>query len=92
MVIREHMEMADSESQHGRLGAPAQPSPTIGPCLNGGLGWLEIEIECNVARHGQAASLPLDEENADQLLNQVARSPMSVAIVPAYRTGRVALP
>jgi len=24
---------------------PAQPSPTIGECLNGGLGWLEVE--CN---------------------------------------------
>ena len=26
-------------------GGPAQPSPTIGQCLNGGLGWLEVE--CN---------------------------------------------
>ena len=24
-------------------GGPAQPSPTIGQCLNGGYGWLEIE-------------------------------------------------
>jgi hypothetical protein len=24
-------------------GGPAQPSPTIGQCLNGGLGWLEVE-------------------------------------------------
>jgi hypothetical protein len=23
-------------------GGPAQPSPTIGQCLNGGLGWLEV--------------------------------------------------
>jgi hypothetical protein len=26
-------------------GGPAQPSPTIARCLNGGLGWLEVE--CN---------------------------------------------
>ena len=26
-------------------GGPAQPSPTITQCLNGGLGWLEVE--CN---------------------------------------------
>jgi hypothetical protein len=37
-------------------GGPAQPSPTIGQCLNGGLGWLEVE--CN--RCMTRASLPLD--------------------------------
>jgi hypothetical protein len=37
-------------------GGPAQPSPTIGQCLNGGLGWLEVE--CN--RCNTKASLPLD--------------------------------
>jgi hypothetical protein len=26
-------------------GGPAQPSPTIGQCIHGGLGWLEVE--CN---------------------------------------------
>lgn len=26
-------------------GGPVQPSPTIGQCLDGGLGWLEVE--CN---------------------------------------------
>jgi hypothetical protein len=35
---------------------PAQPSPTIGQCLNGGLAWLEVE--CN--RCKTRASLPLD--------------------------------
>jgi hypothetical protein len=25
-------------------GGPAQPSPTIGQCLNGGYGWLEVEL------------------------------------------------
>ena len=24
-------------------GGPAQPAPTLGQCLNGGLGWLEVE-------------------------------------------------
>jgi hypothetical protein len=37
-------------------GGPAQPSPTIGQCLNGGLGWLEVE--CN--RCKTRASLPLN--------------------------------
>jgi hypothetical protein len=38
-------------------GGPAQPSPTIGQCTNGGgLGWLEVE--CN--RCKTRASLPLD--------------------------------
>jgi hypothetical protein len=37
-------------------GGPAQPSPTIGQCLNGGLGWLEVE--CN--RCKTRVSLPLD--------------------------------
>jgi hypothetical protein len=37
-------------------GGPAQPSPTVGQCLNGGLGWLEVE--CN--RCKTRASLPLD--------------------------------
>jgi hypothetical protein len=41
---------------NGRLRRPAQPSPTIGQCLNGGLGWLEVE--CN--RCKTRASLPLD--------------------------------
>jgi hypothetical protein len=33
-------------------GGPAQPSPTIAQCLNGGLAWLEVE--CNRSRRGQA--------------------------------------
>jgi hypothetical protein len=37
-------------------GGPAQPSPTIGQCIGGGLGWLEVE--CN--RCKTRASLPLD--------------------------------
>jgi hypothetical protein len=37
-------------------GGPAQPAPSIGQCLNGGLGWLEVE--CN--RCKTRASLALD--------------------------------
>ena len=37
-------------------GGPAQPSPTIGQCLNGGYGWLEIEC----CRCKTRASMPLD--------------------------------
>jgi len=37
-------------------GGPAQPSPTIGQCLNGGYGWLEVECHrCNTR-----ASIPLE--------------------------------
>ena len=37
-------------------GGPAQPSPTIGQCLNGGLSWLEVECH----RCKTRASIPLD--------------------------------
>ncbi len=37
-------------------GGPAQPSPTLAQCINGGLCWLEVE--CN--RCKTRASLPLD--------------------------------
>jgi hypothetical protein len=37
-------------------GGPAQPSPTIGQCLHGGLGWLEVESN----RCKTRVSLPLD--------------------------------
>jgi hypothetical protein len=37
-------------------GGPAQPSPSIGRCINGGLGWLEVECH----RCKTRASLPLD--------------------------------
>jgi hypothetical protein len=36
-------------------GGPAQPSPTIGQCLNGGFGWLEVECKSCKTR----VSLPL---------------------------------
>src|SRR3981189_2066953 len=37
-------------------GGPAQPSPTIARCLNGGYGWLEVECH----RCKTRASIPLD--------------------------------
>jgi hypothetical protein len=37
-------------------GGPAQPSPTIGQCLNGGYGYLEVKCH----RCESRASLPLD--------------------------------
>src|SRR5713101_4738909 len=39
-------------------GGPAQPSPTIGQCLNGGLGWLEVE--CNRCKTLDAIQRPRD--------------------------------
>src|SRR5260370_30491017 len=44
-----------SEQMEG-FGGPAQPSPTIAQCLNGGYGWLEAACK----RCGTRASLPLD--------------------------------
>src|SRR5437868_12324347 len=38
------------------FGGPAQPSPTIAQCLNGGYGWLEVQCK----RCETKASLPLD--------------------------------
>jgi hypothetical protein len=32
-----------TKSREEGYGGPVQPSPTIAPCLNGGLGWLEVE-------------------------------------------------
>src|ERR1043166_3668487 len=50
---------AEAEAWSVRMegyGGPAQPSPAIGQCLNGGLGWLEVECK----RCKTRASLPLD--------------------------------
>jgi hypothetical protein len=57
MAIRE-ADRAEAEAWSIRMegyGGPAEPSPTIAQCLNGGLGWLEVE--CN--RCKTRASLPL---------------------------------
>ena len=37
-------------------GRPPQPPPTLGQCINGGLGWLDVESN----RCETRASLPLD--------------------------------
>jgi hypothetical protein len=39
------------------FGGPAQPSPTIGQCLNGGYSWMEVKC-CH--RCETSASIPLD--------------------------------
>ena len=57
-AVRE-ADRAEAEAWSIRMegyGGPAQPSPTIGQCLNGGLGWLEVECK----RCKTRASLPLD--------------------------------
>ena len=57
-AVRE-ADRAEAEAWSIRMegcGGPAQPSPTIAQCLNGGLRWLEVE--CN--RCNTRASLPLD--------------------------------
>jgi hypothetical protein len=50
---------ADAEAWSIRMegyGGPAQPSPTIAQCLNGGYGWLEVQCH----RCQTRASVPLD--------------------------------
>src|SRR6201999_3480284 len=57
-AVRE-ADRAEAEAWSIRMegyGGPAQPSPTIDQCLNGGLGWLEDK--CN--RCETKASIPLD--------------------------------
>src|SRR5215468_10585020 len=57
-AIRE-ADRAEAEAWSVRMegyGGPSQPSPTIAQCLNGGMGWLEVEC----ARCKTRASLPLD--------------------------------
>src|ERR1700730_3845370 len=57
-AVRES-ERAEAQTWSIRMegfGGPAQPSPTIGQCLNGGLGWLEGECK----RCQNRASPPLD--------------------------------
>jgi hypothetical protein len=57
-AIRE-ADRAEAEAWSVRMegyGGPAQPSPTIGQCINGGLGWLEVKCH----RCETRASLPLD--------------------------------
>jgi hypothetical protein len=44
-----------SEQMEG-FGGPAQPSPTIAQCLNGGYGWLEVMCK----RFETRVCLPLD--------------------------------
>src|SRR5213080_39574 len=44
------------QSRWKGYGGPALPSPTLAQCLNGGLGWLEVECRACKTR----ASLPLD--------------------------------
>ena len=44
-AVRE-ADRAEAEAWSVRMegyGGPAQPSPTIAQCLNGGMGWLEVE-------------------------------------------------
>jgi hypothetical protein len=57
-AVRE-ADRAEAEAWSVRMegyGGPAQPSPTIRQCINGGLGWLEVKCH----RCETRASLPLD--------------------------------
>jgi hypothetical protein len=60
-AIRE-ADRAEAEAWSIRMegfGGPAQPSPTIAQCLNGGLGWLEVECNRCKTRGMSGISAPL---------------------------------
>ena len=51
-------------------GGPAQPSPTIAQCLNGGLAWLEIECNRCKTRAEPAAQRHLRPERKCRPITQ----------------------
>jgi hypothetical protein len=59
-------------------GGPAQPSPTIGQCLNGGLGWLEVE--CNRRKTPRKPSAGCDTPAAGHA-NLEARSSAEMPVM-----------
>jgi hypothetical protein len=63
-------------------GGPAQPSPTIAQCLNGGLGWLEVE--CKRCRSMQTGARV-------QRDNEAATSSSSVTVVLMHQNKRLSM-
>jgi hypothetical protein len=57
-------------------GGPAQPSPTIGQCLNGGLGWLEVECKLQDACESAARRDPPASRHADLEAGSLAEMPV----------------
>ena len=50
------MDRAEAEAWSVRMegyGGTAQPSPTIGQCITGGMGWLEASLKCRSCRKGR---------------------------------------
>ena len=75
-AIRE-ADRAEAEAWSIRMegyGGPAQPSPTIGQCLNGGLGWLEVE--CKRCKTRAARCHPPAARYADLETRSVAEMPV----------------
>ena len=64
------------------FGGPAQPSPTIAQCLNGGYGWLEVMCK----RCETRASIPLDA------VRRPRDTPIWQLEVPRARTPRYSPP
>jgi hypothetical protein len=53
---RPSVKPTEQPPSYGSHGGPAQPSPTIAQCLNGGYGWLQVKCH----RCETEASIPLD--------------------------------
>jgi hypothetical protein len=71
---------AEAEAWSVRMegyGWPARPSPTIGQCLNGGLGWLEVEMQ-SLDDQGKPAARchPLTAGHADLEAGSVLEMPV----------------
>jgi len=74
-AVRE-ADRAEAEAWSIRMegcGGPAQPSPTIGQCLHGGLGWLEVE--CNRCKT-RASLHPPPARHATLETRSVAEMPL----------------
>jgi hypothetical protein len=69
-------------------GGPAQPSPTIGRCPNGDLGWLEVKYSEPASRCDPTIVQHADLEIGSRALAPSAARPFSVAHKQRVNSGR----
>ena len=65
-------------------GGPAQPSPTIGQCINGGYGWLQVKCH----RCETEASIPLDAIRRGEIRNKLEAA---LQALPVYHRGVIVM-
>ena len=73
-AVRE-ADRAEAEAWSVRMegyGGPAQPAPTIAQCLNGGLGWLEVEcVSCKNCLKGCRLASPAPSNYAIEVWTEL---------------------